>query len=245
MIMDVQTVGLANIKYNNVSRFWAVEGIDGSGKGTMVMHISDVLATKGIDHVVVAAYPSGDEAKFMRDAWINQRIPMPAVLSCILYLRRRVLIEEIIPALLAGKVVISDRWNDTTWVYQHYTQGIPKKMMDAMFDYHLNIPNILAQFPQDKRAWLYKQIQEYVAIYLDIDVATSRARVNARTDITSVAKDAFETKPDEFFQNLIQNFSLQWKNRSFLEMGPLFSIDATRSLDDVKASVGRVIDMLV
>lgn len=243
--MDGVTVSTGNIGYKNVSRFWAVEGIDGCGKGTTVKHISDKLTAQGIDNVIVAAYPADDEAAFMRDAWIHQKIPMPAVLSCILYLRRRVLIEEIIPALLAGKVVISDRWNDTTWVYQHYTQGIPKKMMDAMFDYHLNIPNILAAFPQDKRSWLYTQIQEYVAIYLNIDVATSRARVQARTNMTQVAKDAFESKPDEFFQNLIQNFSLQWKNRSFLEMGPLFSIDATRALPDALASVDNVVNMLV
>ena len=221
----------------NIHSFWTVEGIDGSGKSSISKFIGDYLTEQGTPNVVVAAYPNDEEAAFMRDAWIHQKIPMPAVLSCILYLRRRVLTEQIIPALLAGQIVISDRWNDTTWVYQHYTQGIPKKLMDQMFDYHLNLPNILAAYDQSKRAWLYQQISQYVTIFLDIDAATSKARVEERVTATGGAKDAFESKPDEFFQNLVQNFRLQFQQRSYHENGPLFTVDATRDLDAVKQSV--------
>lgn len=228
----------------NENRFWTVEGIDGSGKGTITKYMSDYLTSKNIPNVVVAAYPTDEEASFMRDAWIHQKIPMPAVLSCILFLRRRVLTESIIPALLAGQIVISDRWNDTTWVYQHYTQGIPKKMMDQMFDYHLNLPNILASYQLKDRQWLYKQISEYATIHLEVDVATSRARVNARTTATAVTKDAFEVKPDEFFQNLINNFRTQYSHRSFVESGPLYTIDATRAIVDVEQSVENVIQYI-
>lgn len=226
------------------NRFWTVEGIDGSGKSSISQYIGDYLSAKGVPNVVVAAYLKDEESAFMRDAWIHQKIPMPAVLSCILYLRRRVLTETIIPALLAGQVVISDRWNDTTWAYQHYTQGIPKKLCDQMFDYHLNLPNILAAYPMTSRAWLYRQIQGYATIFLDIDLATSRARVNERTEGTNVVKDAFETKPDEFFENLIMNFRTQFSHRALQEAGPLFTVDATRSVDQVKQSVENLIQYI-
>ncbi|BAS04984.2 hypothetical protein [Ralstonia phage RSF1] len=228
----------------NQNRFWTIEGIDGSGKSSISQFISDYLSKKGIPNTLVAAYPKDEEASFMRDAWIHQRIPMPAVLSCILYLRRRVLTESIIPALLAGQVVVSDRWNDTTWVYQHYTQGIPKKLCDQMFDYHLNLPNILAAYPLDKRAWLYNQIKGYATIFLNIDLATSRARVEERVTATSGEKDAFESKPDEFFENLIQNFRTQFSQRTLLEAGPLFTVDATRDLDSVKQSVVNIVQYI-
>uniref|UniRef100_A0AAU7PF88 dTMP kinase n=1 Tax=Burkholderia phage vB_BgluM-SURPRISE13 TaxID=3159457 RepID=A0AAU7PF88_9VIRU len=225
----------------NIHSFWTVEGIDGSGKSSISKFIGEYLTGQGIPNIVVAAYPNDAEAAFMRDAWIHQKIPMPAVLSCILYLRRRVLTEQIIPALLAGQIVISDRWNDTTWVYQHYTQGIPKKLCDQMFDYHLNLPNILVNYDQSKRAWLYQQISQYATIFLDIDAATSKARVEERVTATGGVKDAFESKPDEFFQNLVQNFRIQFQQRSYHEMGPLYTVDATRDLDAVKQSVASLI----
>lgn len=226
------------------NRFWTVEGIDGSGKSSISKYIGEYLTAKGIPNVVVAAYPKDEEASFMRDAWIHQKIPMPAVLSCILYLRRRVLVENIIPALLAGQVVISDRWNDTTWVYQHFTQGIPKKLCDQMFDYHLNLPNILASYPLQTRAWLYSQIKGYATIFLDIDLATSRARVDERVSAAGDVKDAFETKPDEFFENLIQNFRAQFSQRVMQEAGPLFTVDATRSISEVQKSVDNIIQYI-
>lgn len=223
------------------NRFWTVEGVDGSGKSTITKFIGEYLSEKGIPNVVVASYPVDEEASFMRDAWINQRIPMPAVLSCILYLRRRVLIEQIIPALLAGQIVVSDRWNDTTWVYQYFTQGIPKKLMDQMFEYHLNLPNILAAYPLDKRAWLFNQIQGYATIFLNIDLQTSRVRVEKRVSANrSDKKDAFETKPDEFFENLIKNFDAQFSQRRIQEAGPLFTVDATRPLEEVKQSIVNI-----
>jgi dTMP kinase len=229
----------------NIHSFWTVEGIDGSGKTNISKFIGEYLTEKGIPNVVVAAYPQNEESAFMRDAWINQRIPMPAVLSCILYLRRRVLTDTIIPALMAGQIVISDRWNDTTWVYQHFTQGIPEEVMNTLYDYHLNMDDILKAYPADKRDWLRTQIEQHFTIFLDIDLKTSRARVDQRVSGTpGDKKDAFETKPDEFFQRLIQGFKMRFRQRSYYKQGPVFTIDATRDLEAVKKSVLDIIQYI-
>lgn len=213
------------------NKFIAVEGIDGSGKSTISKYIADYLERQGIGTLVVQAYPKDEEAMFMRDLWINQKIPMPAVLSCILKLRHRVLIEQIIPALLVGKTVITDRWNDTTWVYQHYTQGIPKVMMNAMFDYHLNIHEIIKSYHPLQAHQLFNELQNHATIHLDITLQTSRDRVGTR-----IVKDAFEKSPDEFFENLISNFDFHYRNRS-LATGPLCIIDANRPIEDVQHDI--------
>jgi thymidylate kinase len=215
-----------------ISKFITVEGIDGSGKSTVSKFISDHLESLGIGTLVVQAYPKDDEAMFMRDLWIQQKIPMPAVLSCILKLRHRVLVEQIIPALLVGKTVITDRWNDTTWVYQHYTQGIPRTLMNAMFDYHLDLHTVVSNYHPIQAAQLLVALQGYETIHLDITLATSRARVGERT----ATMDAFEKSPDKFFEDLISNFEFHYQHRSKL-CGPLHMVDANQSLDTVKAAI--------
>lgn len=211
-------------------RFFTVEGMDGSGKSTFCKLMGQFLNDNGRPTVVVESYPRDGSAEFLRELWIHQRIPDTAVLSCILTLRKRVLVEQIIPALLEGKTVISDRWNDTTWVYQCLTLGIPVDVMKAMFAYHLNIQEILSPLSAQKQKFLFGHLKMYSTFFLDVDLEHSRARVGERT----APKDAFEKSDDEFFHRLRRNFLEHFNQRSYYSDGPLYTINANNDRDYVQ-----------
>jgi dTMP kinase len=220
------------------SKFYTVEGLDGSGKSTIAKHMGDYLSVWGVPNLVVEAYPRDEDAMFKRDLWIQQKVNPIAVLTLILELRMRVMKEQIIPALLEGKVVISDRWHDTTWAYQHHGMGIKRRVMDAiyyaMFNLHEEIETL--GLPLEKRNWLYNQIHHYNTVHLDVSASVSQQRVSART----AAKDAFEKSGMEFFEKLQQGYSRHYRDRHYMT-NPLHIVDANNDLDTVKKTVNSVL----
>jgi dTMP kinase len=222
------------------SNFITVEGTDGSGKSTTAKYMGQYLTEKGIDNVVVDSYPRDEDSLFKRDLWIQKKIPDIAIMACILELRIRVLKDTIIPALLAGKIVVSDRWHDTTWAYQHYGLGIHKPTMDALFKEMFDLDVFTCQYPPAVQEWLIEQIECYRTVFLDVDVETSRKRVSGR----QVAKDAFEQLDDMFFLNVAGGFKQRWRDRN-LARNMLFTIDGRMSMEWVQRQVRTILDFQV
>lgn len=214
------------------SMLFSVEGMDGSGKSTIAKYMGEYLTENGVPNVVVEAYPRDEDAMFKRDLWIQQKVPNVGVLSLILELRARVLKEQIIPALLEGKVVITDRWHDTTWVYQHYGMGIPYEVMRHVFQYMFDLETFFTGLDFDQRVFLRKQIYGYNTVHLDVSLETSRARVSSRPG----AKDAFEKADDAFFLRLRSGFDQRYRTRD-IEANPLMVIDANNDMEYVKKFV--------
>ena len=107
--------------------FISFEGGEGSGKTTQVNKLAQLLADRNIK-VITTREPGGTpEAEKIRD-WLVQReggnwTPMAECL--LLYAARSMHVEHVIkPALAKGKVVISDRFSDSTLAYQGYGRGI-------------------------------------------------------------------------------------------------------------------------
>lgn len=97
--------------------FVTCEGIDGAGKSTVVEAIEDHY---GEDEVVTTSEPS--------DYWtgdavyraIDSESETPALADFFLFMGDRVqhIENRIIPALKDDKIVVSDRFSDSTWAYQ-------------------------------------------------------------------------------------------------------------------------------
>lgn len=220
------------------STFFTVEGMDGSGKSTIAKYIGEYLTERSIPNLVVEAYPRDEDAMFKRDLWIQQKVNPIAVLTLILELRLRVMKEQIIPALLEGKIVISDRWHDTTWAYQHHGLGIKRRVMDAVYYSMFNLFEQIDMMDMSdgSKHWLYEQIHHYQTIHLDVSLETSRSRVSARTG----AKDAFEKSDDEFFKRLRTGFQNHYKHRHFAS-NPLYVVDANQDIDVVKKNIESIL----
>lgn len=224
--------------------FITIEGIDGSGKTTISQWAADFLKENGVDAIAIPAYPKDEEAMYMRDLWINQKVPPLAVLTLILHLRKRMIQETILPALRQGKVVISDRWNETTLAYQGSGQGLPRELVKEAFKHYQDWDELLQYEELTKVTtrdgneksmveYLYSTMNAYFTIHLDISLETSRKRVGVREKL-----DAFEKADDDFFERVYQGFYWAYAN---LHRGTVNIFNADRDLDQVKESIADVL----
>ncbi len=116
-------------------QFITFEGIDGSGKSTQARLLAGVLEQAGHD-VVLTREPGGsagaeDIRKLLVEGDPGRWSPETELLL-FNAARRDHLERTIVPALAAGKVVISDRFADSTRVYQGATRGDLRSLVDQL-----------------------------------------------------------------------------------------------------------------
>jgi len=111
------------------------EGIDGSGKTTQIMRFMQKCAAKNIS-VVLFREPGGTSiGEKIRDILLDKsNSGMCAITELLLYSASRYQLshELIHPALESGKVVVCDRFYDSTTVYQGYGRGIDLEFIRAL-----------------------------------------------------------------------------------------------------------------
>lgn len=107
--------------------FLSIEGCDGSGKTTACKTVIERLTSEGYD-VVYTREPGGsDIAEQIRNVILDvKNTAMDQRCEALLYAasRRQHLMEVILPALHLGKIVICDRFIDSSLAYQGYARGI-------------------------------------------------------------------------------------------------------------------------
>ena len=107
--------------------FLSFEGGEGSGKSLQARGLADALAERGRE-VVLTREPGGTAAgERIRDILLHAReIPLSPEAQVLLFSSARAqLVREVIhPALEAGKIVIADRFCDSTVVYQGHAHGV-------------------------------------------------------------------------------------------------------------------------
>lgn len=167
----------------------AVEGIDGAGKSTVVEALGDVVEEMGGEPVLT---------KEPTDMWTGEQVyralkddDMPAVADFSMFVADRVkhVEQRIEPALKEGKVVITDRYADSTRAYQTH------RVADEM-----------GLTYQEARRWMEGVFEPWnvepdLTIYIDIpvDVAMERCghedKYERRENLVQV-RDAYETMYD-------------------------------------------------
>lgn len=107
--------------------FITFEGAEGSGKSTQIRCAAAFLKKKKIP-VVILREPGGTRiSEAIRAVLLDKRLKeMAPVTELLLYLaaRSQIVREKILPALRKGKVVICDRYEDSTVAYQGFGRGI-------------------------------------------------------------------------------------------------------------------------
>lgn len=108
------------------------EGVEGSGKSTQAELLKYYLESKGLE-VVFSREPGGTEiGERIRDILLDPVCrQMDARTELFLYLASRTqhVREKILPALRAGKVVIVDRFADSSVAYQGYGRELREKFV--------------------------------------------------------------------------------------------------------------------
>jgi len=116
-------------------RFLTFEGIDGSGKSTQAALLADHLQSNGTEVVRTrepGGAPGAEEIRALLLTGAPDRWSAETELLLFTAARRDHLEKTIAPALAAGKTVISDRFADSTRVYQGATRGDLRETVDAL-----------------------------------------------------------------------------------------------------------------
>ena len=123
-------------------RFISFEGIDGSGKSTQARMLADRLRGSG-HNVVLTREPGGSPGAEEIRRLVLEGDPdrWSAETEILLFTaaRRDHLEKTIRPALAAGAVVITDRFVDSTRIYQGITRGDLRQTVDTLHDLMIGV----------------------------------------------------------------------------------------------------------
>lgn len=103
--------------------FVTLEGPEGSGKSTQARLLAEYLKARGEDLVQTrepGGTPIGDQIREILHSLDNMALAPEAELLLYSAARAQIVAEVIRPALDAGKIVLSDRYSDSTIAYQGY-----------------------------------------------------------------------------------------------------------------------------
>ena len=165
------------VRFMEKGLFITFEGCEGSGKTTVSKYLYNRLKEEGYD-VIYSREPGGvDIAEQIRSVILNVRnTAMDPRTEALLYAasRRQHLAEIVLPALKAGKIVLCDRFVDSSLVYQGYARGIG---IDKVWE--------LNQFAID-------DCMPDLTLYYDVDVETGLSRVRSRGELNRLDSENVE-----------------------------------------------------
>jgi dTMP kinase len=203
---------------STTGRFITIEGVDGAGKGVQSRLLRDELQGSGVD-VLLTREPGGSPgAEEIRNLLVHgaaDRWDAMTELLLIYAARRDHLTKTIMPALEAGRWVISDRFADSSRAFQGLAGGLGLDVVDVIHT------QVVGNFVPD------------LTLVLDIDPEQSLARTVARGG----RDDRFEKKGLTYQQSVREAF-LQLA-RSSPRTHKL--VDATRSVDEVAHDILRIV----
>ena len=108
-------------------KFVTFEGCDGCGKSTQLKLLSDYLQEKGIAHIFTREPGGGKISEEIRGILLNgKNSEMSDECEALLYAAARAqhIKDRVEPALAEGKLVVCDRYVDSSLAYQAYARGL-------------------------------------------------------------------------------------------------------------------------
>ncbi len=206
----------------NTGTFISFEGGEGCGKTTQRNRLVETLKARGLDVIVTRELGGTEGAELLRPVVQGGDVGRWDALSeaLMIYGARHDHTEKVIkPGIMSGKWVLSDRFFDTTTVYQGYAGGLGMDVLD-------NIRRVaLGTFEPN------------LTLIFDIDPERGLERAFADAKTRPVDNTRFERKGLEFHQRVRAGFLEILKanpNRCVL-------IDADGTMDEVQQRVWNVV----
>lgn len=114
--------------------FISIEGIDGSGKSTQLEHLTARLDYEGIVYLLNREPGGSQVGNQIRKIVLDPANPVSPTAELLLYFANRAqnVDEQIRPALEAGKLVISDRYTDSTLAYQGGARALGVALVEQL-----------------------------------------------------------------------------------------------------------------
>ncbi|HDP78756.1 MAG TPA: dTMP kinase [Mesotoga infera] len=165
--------------------FVSIEGIDGCGKTTQIKLLAEYLSQLGVEFTIVRE-PGGTSAgEEIRQMLLHKDFRLCAESELLLFMaaRAQIVREVIRPALESGRLVIADRFMDSSVAYQGVGRDLGQKVVEFMNSFAVGntVPDI--------------------TLYIDVpaDVAMSRMRKEKKND-------KIEVESLEFFERVRKGY---------------------------------------
>ncbi|KUO59081.1 thymidylate kinase [bacterium BRH_c32] len=189
--------------------FISFEGLDFSGKSTQVELLKKYFESRGED-VLLIREPGGTSiSEKIREILLdkkNSRMHIETELLLFSASRAQLVNEVILPALNEGKIVISDRFHDSSIAYQSYGRGIS-------LEFVMNLQN-----------YIIRNVVPALTFFIDVDI---KEMFNRKNGILPIDLDRIELS-DEQFYNKVRNGYLEIakKEERFILINGTDSIEA-------------------
>jgi len=189
----------------------SLEGPDGAGKSSVLEALVPILEENG-HQVVTTREPGGVPiSEAIREVILDQKnTEMDGKTELLLYIasRRQHLIEKVLPALESGKLVIMDRFIDSSVAYQGFGRGLGVSDIEW-----------LNRFATDG-------LKPDVTLYFDLDVEEGLARI-ARNKNREVNR--LDLEGLDMHKRVRQGYLYAFEN----EPDRIVKIDASQTLESV------------
>lgn len=197
-------------------RFITFEGIDGSGKSTQARLLAAFLKATGADIVLTrepGGSPGAEEIRRLLVEGAPDRWSPETEILLFTAARRDHLEKTIEPALARGATVISDRFADSTRVYQGAARGDLRSLVDRLHE------AVIRREPD-------------LTFVIDMDPAEALRRGLARQS----GEDRFEEMGEGFQQRLRDGFTALAKDNP----DRCFLINGARDPDEIAADIAHL-----
>lgn len=197
-------------------RFITFEGIDGSGKSTQARLLAAFLKATGADIVLTrepGGSPGAEEIRRLLVEGAPERWSPETEILLFTAARRDHLEKTIEPALARGATVISDRFADSTRVYQGAARGDLRGLVDRLHD------AVIGREPD-------------LTFVIDMDPAQALRRGLARQS----GEDRFEEMGEGFQQRLRDGFTALAKDNP----ERCYLINGARDPDEIAADIAHL-----
>ena len=155
--------------------FITLEGPEGSGKSTQIRRLAKRLEAMGYPVVTTrepGGTPIGDQIRHILVRLENKELHPRTEILLFLAARAQLVEQGIKPALQDGKIILCDRYGDSTMAYQGYGHGLDLEQLRQMLDFATD------------------HLKPDLTILLDLDVKTGLMRKKAEDEWNRL--DAYE-----------------------------------------------------
>ena len=207
MVSDFEEVEM------NKGIFITMEGPDGSGKSTQIELLKGYLESKGYE-IIITREPGGTAiSEAIRGVILNKDYTeMGHMTEALLYASARAqLVSEVIkPALEAGKAVISDRFIDSSAVYQGMARGLGVENVYKINEYAT------------------QGIMPDLTILLDLPAMVGISRKKDQKEL-----DRMELESLDFHEKVAAGY------RDLAKLAPerIYTVDATDSIENIHKEI--------
>ena len=207
-------------------RFITFEGLDGCGKTTQMRRLAQRLRSQGrevFESAEPGGTPIGQQIRRILLDYRNHELCPTAEMLLMFAARAQNVDQWILPALAEGKIVLSDRFTDSTLAYQGVARGLGADVV-------LDVDRIAC-----------RGLVPDLTIYIDIDPMAGLARAHARNEQQPGVETRLDQQEVDFYRKVREGY------RQIVSDEPnrVRLVDGSGTLDEIEAEVWAFVAGLV